>query len=137
MLRRISDGSIRRTMKPSPSFVKERVDKDEKSSDVKLVSLFQLVIQFKEDILLWFLCVDVISVSCLCVCLIEQFRFATRKQKVFYVLGCFSAMLSALMIPIDVILYGEFASLMVDRISQIGTVTPTILMPLFGGGQPV
>lgn len=39
------------------------------------------------------------------------------------------------MIPLSIIIYGEFASLLVDRVTRIGTTSPTKLLPLAGGGK--
>lgn len=65
----------------------------------------------------------------------SKFRFSTIQQRIFYVLGSLFIILSALMIPMNIVLYGEFTSLVVDRISGIGTLTQTYLLPIFGGGR--
>lgn len=44
---------------------------------------------------------------------------------------------SALMVPTSIILFGEFISLMIDRTVPIDVLTPTMLLPLYGGGQEV
>lgn len=40
-----------------------------------------------------------------------------------------------MMIPIVIIVYGEFTTLLVDRALGIGTSSSTIFLPLFGGGK--
>lgn len=57
-------------------------------------------------------------------------KVATGKQRLFYILGSLSIAIFALMSPLSIILYGEFTSLLVDRISHIGTISPTMLLPL-------
>ncbi|KAL0111878.1 hypothetical protein PUN28_013228 [Cardiocondyla obscurior] len=65
----------------------------------------------------------------------KLFRFATWGEitMVFssLILGC----LVGLCIPIAIIEYGEFSTMLLDRNRENDTTTPTIILPLFGGGK--
>lgn len=66
-----------------------------------------------------------------------QFRYATLFEKFLSLLGLLFATIGAFGIPFNVIVYGEFTTLLVDRSEamQEGTSTPTLLINLFGGGK--
>lgn len=64
-----------------------------------------------------------------------QFRFATCWELAASILGIILSAVASLGVPLGVILYGEFTTLLVDRESQIGSSTPTLLLWIFGGGH--
>lgn len=69
----------------------------------------------------------------------SQFRFATIWEKYLSLLGVGFVSIAALGIPFNVIIYGEFSTLLVDRSdANIGSELPstsTIIISLFGGGK--
>lgn len=66
----------------------------------------------------------------------RQFRYATAWELFLTLLGLLFATASAFGIPWNVVVYGEFTTLLVDR-SMGGdkTSTRTYLIELFGGGK--
>lgn len=64
-----------------------------------------------------------------------QFRFATKWDLFVIFLGVVFTFFKSLAMPISIVVYGEFTTLLVDRTLGIGTSTHTILLPLFGGGK--
>ncbi|XP_052744794.1 multidrug resistance protein homolog 49-like [Bicyclus anynana] len=63
------------------------------------------------------------------------FRFAKPWEFILLFLGVIFATLSGLFVPVGVIVYGEFTSLLIDRTVMIGTSTPTLTIAWFGGGR--
>jgi ATP-binding cassette subfamily B (MDR/TAP) protein 1 len=50
-------------------------------------------------------------------------------------LGLVLSIISGIGLPLIIILYGEFTTLMVDRAKDNITSTPTTILCLFGGGR--
>lgn len=65
----------------------------------------------------------------------ELYKFSTTWQRVVIIFGVLSAILGSLGIPFLIVLYGEFTTLLVDRVREEGRTTDTILIRLFGGGR--
>ncbi|XP_047539105.1 multidrug resistance protein homolog 49-like isoform X1 [Vanessa atalanta] len=63
------------------------------------------------------------------------FRFAKPWEFVLLFLGVIFASLNGLFVPVGVIIYGEFTSLLIDRTVMNGTSTPTLTIAWFGGGR--
>ncbi|XP_034836542.1 multidrug resistance protein homolog 49 isoform X2 [Maniola hyperantus] len=63
------------------------------------------------------------------------FRFAKPWEFILLVAGVIFATLSGLFVPVGVIIYGEFTSLLIDRTVMNGTSTPTLTIAWFGGGR--
>lgn len=63
------------------------------------------------------------------------FRFATWPEYAGIIFGIFLAILSAFFMPLGVIVYGEFTTILVDRATRTGTSTETIVLSFFGGGK--
>ncbi|CAH2055806.1 unnamed protein product, partial [Iphiclides podalirius] len=63
------------------------------------------------------------------------FRYAIPCELLLLVAGVILATLNGLFVPIGVIIYGEFTSLLIDRTVLVGTSTPTITISMFGGGR--
>ncbi|KPJ05317.1 Multidrug resistance protein-like 49 [Papilio xuthus] len=61
--------------------------------------------------------------------------YATPWELLLLFAGVFLATMNGLMVPIGVIIYGEFTSLLIDRTVMIGTSNPTITISIFGGGR--
>lgn len=49
--------------------------------------------------------------------------------------GIFFATVAAFGLPLNVIIYGEYTTLLVDRTVKIYASTPTLVMWIFGGGR--
>lgn len=66
-----------------------------------------------------------------------QFRYAKSWEIFLTLLGTFCACIAALGIPYNVVVYGEFTTLLVDRsFSEPGVPsTTTLIIGWFGGGQ--
>ncbi|XP_039747692.1 multidrug resistance protein homolog 49-like isoform X2 [Pararge aegeria] len=65
----------------------------------------------------------------------KLFRFAKPWEFVLLFAGVIFATLSGLFVPVGVIVYGEFTSLLIDRTVMNGTSTPTLTIAWFGGGR--
>nr|XP_032522824.1 multidrug resistance protein homolog 49-like isoform X2 [Danaus plexippus plexippus] len=65
----------------------------------------------------------------------KLFRFAQRWEFVMLFAGIIFACLNGLFVPVGVIIYGEFTSLLIDRTVMNGTSTPTLTINWFGGGR--
>ncbi|XP_031626047.1 multidrug resistance protein homolog 65 [Contarinia nasturtii] len=63
------------------------------------------------------------------------YRFATKCDVILILIGILFTVLKSVAMPILIIVYGEFTTLLVDRTLGIGTSSTTIFLPLFGGGQ--
>ncbi|XP_077296429.1 multidrug resistance protein homolog 49-like [Arctopsyche grandis] len=63
------------------------------------------------------------------------FRFAKCTELLATFLGIFMAMVMGACIPIGIIGYGEFTTLMMDRVAPKGSSTPTVILQAFGGGR--
>jgi ATP-binding cassette subfamily B (MDR/TAP) protein 1 len=50
-------------------------------------------------------------------------------------LGLVLSILAGIGVPLIIILYGEFTTMLVDRATDNITSTPTTLLNLFGGGR--
>ncbi|KAL0879462.1 hypothetical protein ABMA27_003213 [Loxostege sticticalis] len=66
---------------------------------------------------------------------LKLFRFAEPCEYFMLFVGLILASLNGLFVPVGVIVYGEFTSLLIDRTTMTGTSTPTITISLFGGGR--
>lgn len=64
-----------------------------------------------------------------------QYRYASRWDLFVIFIGCVCTFLKSLTLPWVIIVYGEFTALMVERNSEKGTISPTILLKWFGGGR--
>lgn len=64
-----------------------------------------------------------------------QFRFVTKWDVILILIGIIFTLLKSIAMPLLIITYGEFTTLLVDRTLGIGTSSPTIFLPLFGGGK--
>lgn len=65
----------------------------------------------------------------------KLFRFATSFELFLLVVGLVCATIGSIGVPYNVVIFGEFTAILVDRASEIGTSTQTILLELFGGGR--
>ncbi|XP_041969859.1 multidrug resistance protein homolog 49 [Aricia agestis] len=65
----------------------------------------------------------------------KLYRFAKPWEFVLLFAGVIFASLNGLFVPIGVIIYGEFTSLLIDRTVMNGTSTPTLTIAMFGGGR--
>ncbi|XP_063831950.1 multidrug resistance protein homolog 49 [Ostrinia nubilalis] len=65
----------------------------------------------------------------------KLFRFAKPCELFMLFIGVLMASLNGLFVPIGVIVYGEFTSLLIDRTVMTGTSTQTITISMFGGGR--
>ncbi|XP_053616726.1 multidrug resistance protein homolog 49 isoform X2 [Plodia interpunctella] len=61
------------------------------------------------------------------------YRFALRWELGLLIIGLLMASINGLFVPIGVIVYGEFTSLLIDRTTRVGTSTPCIILAMFGG----
>ncbi|KPJ18849.1 Multidrug resistance protein-like 49 [Papilio machaon] len=61
--------------------------------------------------------------------------YATPWELLLLFAGVFLATMNGLMVPIGVIIYGEFTALLIDRTVMVGTSNPTITISMFGGGR--
>lgn len=50
-------------------------------------------------------------------------------------MGIFFGTLMGLCVPVESIIYGEFTTILIDRVATTGTSTPTTILVLFGGGK--
>ncbi|XP_071641827.1 multidrug resistance protein homolog 49 isoform X1 [Temnothorax longispinosus] len=64
----------------------------------------------------------------------KLFRFATWGELMLVFLSLILGGLVGLTIPVSIIQYGEFSTLLLDR-HRNDTTTPTVIMPWFGGGK--
>ncbi|XP_011684594.1 PREDICTED: multidrug resistance protein homolog 49 isoform X2 [Wasmannia auropunctata] len=65
----------------------------------------------------------------------KLFRFATWGELILVFLGLILGGLDGLCIPIVIIEYGEFSTMLLDRTRENDTSTPTVILPWFGGGK--
>ncbi|EGI64783.1 PREDICTED: multidrug resistance protein homolog 49-like isoform X1 [Acromyrmex echinatior] len=65
----------------------------------------------------------------------KLFRFATWGELMLILLSLILGGFTGLSIPIAIIQYGEFSNMLLDRTRPNDTTTPTIILPLFGGGK--
>ncbi|XP_018348574.1 PREDICTED: multidrug resistance protein homolog 49-like isoform X2 [Trachymyrmex septentrionalis] len=65
----------------------------------------------------------------------KLFRFATWGELMLILLGLILSCFTSLSIPIAIIEYGEFSNMLLDRTRTNDTTTPTVILPLFGGGK--
>ncbi|XP_013191344.1 multidrug resistance protein homolog 49 [Amyelois transitella] len=65
----------------------------------------------------------------------DKEEFALKWELALLALGVFMASLNGLFVPIGVMVYGEFTSLLIDRTVMIGTSTPCLILDMFGGGK--
>ncbi|CAH2087972.1 unnamed protein product [Euphydryas editha] len=63
------------------------------------------------------------------------FRFAKPWEFVLLFAGVIFASINGLFVPVGVIIYGEFTSLLIDRTVMNGTSTQTLTIAWFGGGR--
>ncbi|XP_072945637.1 multidrug resistance protein homolog 49 [Epargyreus clarus] len=63
------------------------------------------------------------------------FRFAKPWEYLMLFLGVVLATLNGLFVPVGVIVYGEFTSLLIDRTVMTGTSSETLTIAWFGGGR--
>ncbi|XP_045453691.1 multidrug resistance protein homolog 49-like [Melitaea cinxia] len=63
------------------------------------------------------------------------YRFAKPWEFVLLFAGVIFASLNGLFVPVGVIIYGEFTSLLIDRTVMNGTSTSTLTIAWFGGGR--
>ncbi|XP_002061354.3 multidrug resistance protein homolog 49 [Drosophila willistoni] len=66
---------------------------------------------------------------------LNLYRYSTCFERFMMILSMIIAMVASAFIPYFMIIYGEFTSVLVDRTVAEGTSSPTILLPLFGGGK--
>lgn len=64
-----------------------------------------------------------------------QFRYASRWDLFVIFIGVMFTIIKAFTVPIAVMVYGEFTSLLIERMYGIGTSTPTIMLAWVGGGK--
>jgi ATP-binding cassette, subfamily B (MDR/TAP), member 1 len=69
------------------------------------------------------------------ICFFLQFRYSTIGERFAIAFALICATISSVGMPFNVILYGEFTTLLVDRKMQIGKSTETLMLGLFGGGR--
>lgn len=50
-------------------------------------------------------------------------------------IGVLFTFIKSLALPVLIVVYGEFTTLLVDRTLGIGTSSWTIFLPIFGGGK--
>uniref|UniRef100_A0A336LJ59 ABC-type xenobiotic transporter n=1 Tax=Culicoides sonorensis TaxID=179676 RepID=A0A336LJ59_CULSO len=65
----------------------------------------------------------------------KLYQFATPFQLILVFIGMISSVLSSLGIPFIIVLYGEFTTILVDRVREVETSTPTLILSWFGGGR--
>ncbi|XP_055387506.1 multidrug resistance protein homolog 49-like [Condylostylus longicornis] len=65
----------------------------------------------------------------------QLFRYSTSTEKLIIFLALFFGTIGAILIPYSVIIYGEFTSLLIDRVTRKGTSTQVHILKLFGGGR--
>ncbi|KAK6625886.1 hypothetical protein RUM43_006185 [Polyplax serrata] len=64
------------------------------------------------------------------------FKFASGWEKVYLYIGVTFSVLSGFLLPVIIIFYGEYTTLLIDRNTpNQTTVTPTIITPWFNGGR--
>ncbi|KAJ9598418.1 hypothetical protein L9F63_010893, partial [Diploptera punctata] len=63
------------------------------------------------------------------------FRFATCLERCLVIAGLVLGVVTGCGVPIVIILYGEFTTLLVDRAIANITSTPTLVLQIFGGGR--
>lgn len=64
-----------------------------------------------------------------------QYRFATKWEIFVIFIGIIFTCLKSFAMPILIVIYGEFTTLLVERTLGIGTSSKTYFLPLFGGGN--
>ncbi|GBP96098.1 Multidrug resistance protein homolog 49, partial [Eumeta japonica] len=62
-------------------------------------------------------------------------RFATLWEVLLLVIGTLFACGNGFMVPVGMIIYGEFTALLIDRTVMKGNSTPTLTLQWFGGGR--
>lgn len=65
----------------------------------------------------------------------KLYRFAKTSELLLVFLGIITSILSALAIPLTIVLYGEFTTILIDRVKEVESSTPTLILSLFGGGR--
>ncbi|XP_021920941.1 multidrug resistance protein homolog 49-like isoform X2 [Zootermopsis nevadensis] len=63
------------------------------------------------------------------------FRYATYLERFFIFFGLLLSIFSGIGIPLIIMLYGEFTTLLVDRSQDNVTSSPTTVLNIFGGGR--
>ncbi|KAJ4452139.1 hypothetical protein ANN_03657, partial [Periplaneta americana] len=63
------------------------------------------------------------------------FRYATCLERILVIAGLLLSIATGCGVPIMIILYGEFTTLLVDRAIENITSTPTSVLRVFGGGS--
>ncbi|XP_055387529.1 multidrug resistance protein homolog 49-like [Condylostylus longicornis] len=65
----------------------------------------------------------------------DTFRFATGFEKFLISISLLFGSIGSLGVPYSVIAFAEVSTLLIDRSSNIGTSTPTVILKWFGGGK--
>ncbi|XP_069680453.1 multidrug resistance protein homolog 49-like [Periplaneta americana] len=65
----------------------------------------------------------------------KLFRYATCLERILVIAGLLLSIATGCGVPIMIILYGEFTTLLVDRAIENITSTPTSVLRVFGGGS--
>lgn len=65
----------------------------------------------------------------------KLYRYATCLEQVAVFSAVLFGILMGCCVPTATILYGEFTTLLIDRVVQVGQSTPTFMLNWFGGGQ--
>lgn len=66
---------------------------------------------------------------------LKLYRFATRFELFLLALGIVFTVLKACGMPLMIVVYGEFTTLLIDRAYRVGTSSSTVFLSAFGGGQ--
>ncbi|XP_021208843.2 multidrug resistance protein homolog 49 isoform X1 [Bombyx mori] len=66
---------------------------------------------------------------------LRLYRYAKLWEILLLITGVILASLNGLFVPIGVIIYGEFTSLLIDRTVMVGTSGKTLTIAMFGGGR--
>ncbi|XP_037941801.1 multidrug resistance protein homolog 49-like [Teleopsis dalmanni] len=64
----------------------------------------------------------------------QLFKYSTTFERFLVAAGIIFASLASVCITYSIIIYAEFASLLIDRSVGIGTSSPATILQLFGGG---
>ncbi|XP_063698920.1 multidrug resistance protein homolog 49-like isoform X2 [Culicoides brevitarsis] len=65
----------------------------------------------------------------------ELFMFATPLELALVIVGIIFSVLSALGIPVVIVLYGEYTTILIDRVREAEISTETLILKWFGGGR--
>lgn len=65
----------------------------------------------------------------------KLYKFATKFQLLLVFIGIICSILSSLGIPFIIVLYGEFTTILIDRVREVETSTHTLVLSWFGGGR--